>query len=118
MIKSRYTLHLHHAFKAGDHYDLRLAYLNNVYSFALPKCKLPDKDNVYLAILSHVDEKDLSILSFEGSIAKPNYGAGKIEILERGLFIPQEWTDVKKIFVVPHQYNDNQQYLEGEIIAF
>jgi bifunctional non-homologous end joining protein LigD len=106
MAVPRYTLHEHRARRAGLHYDLRLQKGNDVYSFALPKAKLPDDKKVFLAVLSHVDRNDLSALDFIGSIPDGNYGAGNLSILETGKYIILDWpTDNSKIiFEVPKQF--------------
>lgn len=102
----RYTIHEHRARKAGVHYDLRLQKKNDVYSFALPKSKIPDDKTVYLAVLSHIDHNNLRALSFTGSIANGNYGAGNLSILETGKYEILDWTDNsdKIIFYVPQQF--------------
>jgi len=108
-----YTLHEHRARRAGFHYDLRLQKKNDVYSFALPKAKIPDEKNVFLAILSHVDRDNLSVLNFTGSIPSGEYGAGNLSILETGVYRILDWpTDNSKIiFEIPEQYH--QQYIVG-----
>lgn len=103
--KTRYTIHEHRARRAGLHYDLRLQKGNDVYSFALPKARIPDENNVMLAILGHVDHDDLKALNFYGSIPKDEYGAGNLTIIENGLYNILDWpSDSSKIiFFVPKQ---------------
>lgn len=115
MAKIRYTLHEHRARRAGLHYDLRLQKGNDAYSFALPKAHIPDGENVFLAVLSHIDHKDLSVLSFSGTIEDGNYGAGNLSIIETGTYEIIEWPndDKKIVFRVPKQYS-TRQFLEGE----
>ena len=106
MAVPRYTLHEHRARRAGLHYDLRLQKGNDVYSFALPKAKLPDDKKVFLAVLSHVDRNDLSALDFIGSIPDGRYGAGNLSILETGKYIILDWPNdnSKIVFEVPKQF--------------
>lgn len=49
---NQYTLHEHRAKRAGLHFDLRLQKKNDVYSFALPKAKIPEKHTVCSSTLS------------------------------------------------------------------
>lgn len=112
--KQRYTVHEHRARRAGLHYDLRLQKGNNVYSFALPKAKLPDENTVYLAIQTHTDYDDLSALNFSGSIPDGKYGAGNLIILETGQYEILDWPENsdKIIFYVPFQFGG--QILKGK----
>ena len=109
MAQVKYTLHEHQARRAGLHYDLRLQKGKNVYSFALPKAKIPDEKQVFLAILSHVDINDLSALTFIGQIPS-GYGAGYLSIIETGIYNILDWPtdDSKIIFEVPKQFNSQQ----------
>lgn len=113
MAQPKYTLHEHRARRAGLHYDLRLQKGNNVYSFALPKAKIPDEKQVFLAVLSHVDRNNLSALTFIGSIPKGEYGAGNLSIIETGTYNILDWPsdDSKIVFEVPKQFNF--QYIVG-----
>ncbi len=107
MAQPKYTLHEHRARRAGLHYDLRLQKGNNVYSFALPKAKIPDEKQVFLAILSHVDRNNLSALTFVGSIPSGEYGAGNLSIIETGTYNILDWPsdDSKIVFEIPKQFN-------------
>ena len=109
-MKQRYTIHEHHARRAGRHFDLRLQHKNNVCSFALPKAKLPDGNGVLLAIRTHTDYDDLSALDFSGTIPSGEYGGGSLSIWETGLYTPLEWDDStgKIIFSVPPQFGGQQ----------
>lgn len=114
MIKTRYTIHEHRADRAGLHYDLRLQKRNDVYSFALPKAKLPDEKSVILAIQTHVDHNDLSVLKFSGNIPKGKYGSGNITVIDHGQYEILDWSDdsSKIIFYVPYQFGG--QSLQGK----
>ena len=113
MAQPKYTLHEHRARRAGLHYDLRLQKGNNVYSFALPKARIPDEKQVFLAVLSHVDRNDLSALTFVGSIPTGEYGAGNLTIIETGTYNILDWPtdDSKIVFEIPKQFNF--QYIVG-----
>lgn len=98
---SVFTLHYHHADKAGDHYDLRLKnpLTNKVHSFTFPKAKIPtQKNELVLVIPTHVDNNDDS-LNFSGVIPQNQYGAGKIDIMQKGEVEIREWGDKKLTLV-------------------
>lgn len=105
MIKNKYTIHQHNAKRAGPHFDIRLEKGNEVHSFALPKNKLPDEKHVYLAIKTHVNYNDTSILDFYGQIPYGQYGAGDVIVFDQGYYNIIDWpSDSNKIiFEVPYQ---------------
>ena len=103
----KYTIHQHNAKKAGSHLDLRLQYKKQVHSFSLPKDKLPDSNNVVLAIKTHVDNNTDSLV-FDGTIPDGSYGAGTLSIIETGFYNPIEWNLSDKII-----FNTKNQLLNG-----
>jgi len=79
--KGEFVLRLHHAERAGLHFDLHL----NGESWALPK-GLPSKPGIkHLAIKTtyHTPEQ----ARFEGTIPKGEYGAGTSEVVDEGEMI-------------------------------
>lgn len=110
---NQYTLHEHRAKKVGLHFDLRLQKKNDVFSFALPKAKIPEKHTVFLAILTHIQRNNLDVLYFSGKINDGEYGAGTIDIIERLPYEILEWDDnnTKILFNVPNKIPN--QYLSG-----
>ena len=66
------------------HFDFRLQIGNVLKSWAIPKGPSKSTKDKRLAIL--VDDHPLSYANFEGEIPKGQYGAGTVEIWDRGYF--------------------------------
>ena len=81
------------------HYDFRLEKDGVLKSWAVPK-GLPEAEGVKrLAI--QVEDHPLGFADFEGRIPSCEYGAGQVEIWDRGTYETREWTD-QKIVVSLH----------------
>jgi len=73
---------VHHHFSKKEHFDLRLEMDNVLKSWAVPKEIPLEKGIKRLAI--QVDDHDLEYANFEGIIPEGFYGAGKVEIWDKG----------------------------------
>ncbi|MBU1067130.1 3'-phosphoesterase [Patescibacteria group bacterium] len=79
--KGEFVIRIHHAERAGLHYDLHL----NGESWAIPK-GMPSKPGIkHLAIATAYHSPEQA--RFEGTIPKGQYGAGTTEIVDEGEYI-------------------------------
>ena len=93
--EARFVIQEHHARRL--HWDLRLERDGTLVSFALPKGIPQSPKENRLAV--HTEDHPLEYLHFEGEIPKGNYGAGTMEIWDRGTYLAEKFRDDKIIVV-------------------
>ena len=80
--KLKFVIQYHRA--TTNHYDFRLEYNGVLLSFAVPKGLPKSSNDKRLAV--HVEDHPLSYFNFEGVIPKGEYGAGTVEIDDKGTY--------------------------------
>ncbi len=96
MSRKIYVIQKHQARKL--HFDLRLEMNNVLKSWAIPKEPLNKKGIKRLAV--QVEDHDLDYANFEGTIPEGFYGAGKVEIWDKGTYELEKLEEGKIVFKI------------------
>jgi bifunctional non-homologous end joining protein LigD len=93
-----FVIQEHHASRL--HWDFRLEHDGVLVSWALPKGEPDDPGQNHLAVMT--EDHPLEYGTFEGTIAKGEYGAGEVTIWDSGTYDVEKWREGKEVIAVLH----------------
>jgi len=93
------------------HYDFRLELDGTLVSWAVPKGPSFDPKEKRLAV--HVEDHPISYGSFEGTIPKGQYGAGRVIVWDRGVWTPESDNPARDLHAGRLKFRLDGQKLRG-----
>ncbi|MGM7671216.1 ATP-dependent DNA ligase [Microbacterium sp. A93] len=93
-----FVIQEHHA--RGLHWDFRLEHSGVLVSWAVPKGPPLDTEANRLAVMT--EDHPLEYGTFEGTIAKGEYGAGEVTIWDAGTIEIEKWREGQEVIAVLH----------------